>query len=178
MKSIMEEASTISRAIDQAWNRAGRPSEFNIKILETPERNIFGLTIKSAKIAFFFDEKKLLTDTSPAPIKRLQQKEATVTKERRAPEKNFSKRSRWSDEMISTAIEWIKSVLQIIGLPNITFRTSTTQNGLTFHFKNSLTGNESKDRLLFSSFAYLILSTLRQKYKKAFKNLKVILITE
>lgn len=57
MKSIMEEASTISKAIENAWNRAGQPQEFSVKILEHPKTTFFGLkTEKSAKIAFFFNE--------------------------------------------------------------------------------------------------------------------------
>lgn len=57
MKSIMEEASSITKAIESAWNRAGKPQEFTIKVLEHPETNFFGLkTVKSAKIAIFFNE--------------------------------------------------------------------------------------------------------------------------
>ncbi len=53
----MEEASTISKAIENAWNRAGQPQEFTVKILEHPKTTFFGLkTEKSAKIAFFFNE--------------------------------------------------------------------------------------------------------------------------
>lgn len=53
----MEEASTISKAIENAWNRAGQPQEFTVKILEHPKTAFFGLkTEKSAKIAFFFNE--------------------------------------------------------------------------------------------------------------------------
>jgi hypothetical protein len=57
MKSIMEEASSIVKAIEAAWNRAGKPTEFSIKVLEYPESSLFGLkTVKSAKIAFYFNE--------------------------------------------------------------------------------------------------------------------------
>lgn len=53
----MEEASSISKAIENAWNRAGQPQEFSVKILEHPKTTFFGLkTSKSAKIAFFFNE--------------------------------------------------------------------------------------------------------------------------
>lgn len=58
MKSIMEESSTVAKAIDTAWNRAGKPSEFTIKVLELPESGFLGLTTtKSAKIGLFFTEK-------------------------------------------------------------------------------------------------------------------------
>lgn len=57
MKSIMEEASTITKAINQAWERAGQPQEFSVKILEHPQTSFFGFkTAKSAKIALFFAE--------------------------------------------------------------------------------------------------------------------------
>lgn len=57
MKSIMEEASTITKAIENAWNRAGQPQEFTVKILELPKTSFFGLkTSKSAKIALIFNE--------------------------------------------------------------------------------------------------------------------------
>lgn len=57
MKSLMEEASSISKAIENAWNRAGNPQEFSVKILELPKTSFFGLkTAKSAKVALFFNE--------------------------------------------------------------------------------------------------------------------------
>ncbi len=181
MKSIMEEASSISKAIEQAWHRAGNPAEFSIKVLETPERNLFGLTVKSAKIALFFDEQKTAAqftssiEKTPKP-RRIEPKQPEE-KQPAAPTKQL-RRSRWNDEMIEIAVNWVKGTLQIMGLPNIQFTTSTSTNGLTFHFKTSVTGNEAKNRLLFSSFANLILTTLRHKYRRAFINLKVILITE
>ena len=57
MKSIMEQASSITKAIEKAWNRAGNPEEFSIKIFQTEERNFFGMTTKPAKIGIFFTEK-------------------------------------------------------------------------------------------------------------------------
>ena len=66
MKSVMEEASTIVKAIESAWERAGKPQEFSIKILEHPETGFLGLkTVKSAKIALFFNE-----NVKPEPVVR------------------------------------------------------------------------------------------------------------
>lgn len=56
MKSIVEEASSICKAIEQAWKRAGQPVDFSIRIHELPQRNIFGFTSKPAKIAFIYQE--------------------------------------------------------------------------------------------------------------------------
>lgn len=80
MKSIIEEASSIAKAIDQAWQRAGKPQGFTIKVFEEPVRNMFGLTVRSAKIALFFDEKSILAQvegkkTQPEPKQRPVQQE-------------------------------------------------------------------------------------------------------
>ncbi len=193
MKSIMEEASSVSKAIDQAWNRAGKPAEFTIKVLETPERNIFGLTVKSAKIALFFDEQKIVTKfVKPVEKAPLPQKNEPTPPPApvpvAAPYQNQKRKeaapalgmqpSQWNEEMIQFTKDWIQHVFQLMGMPQIDFTTSTSSNGLMFRFKNSIMGNEFKDRLLFSSFAHLILTMLRQKYKKAFKHLKIILLTD
>lgn len=57
MKSLVEEASSITKAIEKAWTRAGMPLEFSVKIFETPEAGFLGLTTKkSAKVGIFFEE--------------------------------------------------------------------------------------------------------------------------
>lgn len=184
MKSIMEEASSISKAIEQAWNRAGKPAEFTIKILETPERNMFGLTTKSAKIALFFDEQKMVARfTRPLekvvlPPKQEPQAPQLLRPKETPPAIPSVQQSQWNEQMIQFTKDWIHQVFQIMGIPPIDYTTSTSVNGLTFRFKHSVMGNEFKDRLLFSSFAHLILTMLRQKYKRPFKNLKIILLIE
>jgi len=55
MKSVMHEASSIAKAIEQAWVKAGQPQEFSVKILEEPQKNFLGFTTRSAKVALFFD---------------------------------------------------------------------------------------------------------------------------
>ena len=54
MKSIIAEASSIAKAIESAWIRAEKPQEFSVKIFEEPEKNLFGMVTKSAKIALVF----------------------------------------------------------------------------------------------------------------------------
>lgn len=55
MKSVIHEASSIIKAIDQAWEKAGKPTDFSVKILEEAQKNFLGFTKRSAKIALFFD---------------------------------------------------------------------------------------------------------------------------
>lgn len=56
MKSIVQEASSIKKAVEQAWESAGKPKQFSVKILELPQKNFFGFTTRSAKIALLFNE--------------------------------------------------------------------------------------------------------------------------
>ena len=56
MKSIVEEASSIAKAIQNGWIRAGKPQEFTVRIFEEPEKNFFGFIKKPAKIGIFYKE--------------------------------------------------------------------------------------------------------------------------
>lgn len=54
MKSVIQEASSVFKAIQLGWEKAGKPAEFTVKILEKEERNFIGLTTKQAKVSLFF----------------------------------------------------------------------------------------------------------------------------
>src|SRR5262245_20283351 len=60
MKSIIEQASSIVKAIEKAWNQAEQPKEFSIKIFEKEEKNFFGMTTKQAKIGIIFGDKLII----------------------------------------------------------------------------------------------------------------------
>jgi predicted RNA-binding protein Jag len=64
MKSIIEEASSILKAIEKAWSRAGSPREFSVKIFEDSQKSFFGLTTKQAKVGVFFEIEPLPTDNA------------------------------------------------------------------------------------------------------------------
>ena len=59
MKSIIEEASSIVKAIEKGWASAGKPTEFTVKVLEQPTYNFLGFNTKPAKISFFFDDRTI-----------------------------------------------------------------------------------------------------------------------
>lgn len=56
MKSLIEEASTIGKAIEKAWERAGQPQSFSVKVCENPEYGFLGMTKKYGKVVIFFDD--------------------------------------------------------------------------------------------------------------------------
>ena len=74
MRSLVQEAANIQKAIEQAWNKAGNPTEFQVKILEEPERNFFGMVTRSAKVAIIFEEKQPQRDKKKQADKHKKQK--------------------------------------------------------------------------------------------------------
>ena len=62
-----------------------------------------------------------------------------------------------------------------MGLPNMQFTVTVSGNLAKFQFASFVTGKESSDRMLFSSFAHLMMNSLRQKYKKSLHHMKVVL---
>ena len=56
MISIIHEASSVAKAIEQVWIKAGKPQDFSVKVFEESEKNFFGFTTRKAKIAIFFKD--------------------------------------------------------------------------------------------------------------------------
>lgn len=94
MKSIVQEASSIAKAIEQGWMKAGQPQEFSIRILEEPQRNFLGLTTRSAKIAIFFSDKTIPQRGTEAPRHVKPQPQQTRPQRQEAPREHVAKEQR------------------------------------------------------------------------------------
>ncbi len=202
MKSIMEEASSVAKAIENGWARAGKPQEFTVKVFEEAQTSFFGLfTSKPAKIGLFFQEsivtqpmrhqkdrasqnvsKKYTTNTqtNTQPARPAQQRQPIAQQARpeRAPKPELSTASTttpWSPELIEAAQEWTKDSLHLMNLSSISFDTQADRYALKFTFSKPLVEISEKEKMLFRSWAYLIMQALRQKFKRPLKGLKVIL---
>jgi predicted RNA-binding protein Jag len=73
MKSIMQAASSVIKAIEKGWEAAGKPKQFTITVFEEPKKNFIGMTVQSAKVGIFFDEQKVSNEKEtfkPAPVKK------------------------------------------------------------------------------------------------------------
>ena len=66
MKSVLEEGTSVPKAIEKAWVSAGRPEEFTIKVFETDQRNFFGFLKKAAVVTILFDPRKTPQGTKEA----------------------------------------------------------------------------------------------------------------
>lgn len=223
MKSIMQEASSVAKAIEQGWIKAGKPQEFSIKVFEEAQKNFLGLTTKSAKIALLFNEssvqnaekshgrtsrpqaqprartenpiqeKKLdrprpaqptarPTTTERRPLERrpLNSAEAPKTEQKprqRVAESDHSRTATWADDMKNEAQTWMQNSLNLLGLGHVQFTATTHQNVLSFEYSAPLVTNNERQRHLFRSFAFLIMQTLRQQFKRSCRNLRITFST-
>lgn len=99
MKSVMQEGSSVMKAIEQGWTKAGQPKEFSVKILEEPQKNFIGITIRSAKIALFFDERLDQKLANKQPVKQAATPHAPrPEKPAREPRKNQAEPASFNQE--------------------------------------------------------------------------------
>lgn len=203
MKSIVEEASSLAKAIEKGWIRAGKPQEFTVKVFEEAQKNFFGFTTKSAKVGIFFEDRPQQKQKERQPQQQQQQKkqpqqaqqprqertdkntqqprqdrapqqqkQQTVQPQQAAPKKDATP---WTNDLVQAAHEWASDSLALLGQSEIRVSTEVNSFALKLNFSKPVAETPEKEKMLFKSWAYLIMQTLRQKYKRPLKGLKVIL---
>jgi predicted RNA-binding protein Jag len=70
MNSIMQEAPSLAKAIEQAWIKAGKPQKFSIRVFEDAEKNFLGFSKKPAKIALLFEKDDIAHKPEPEARKK------------------------------------------------------------------------------------------------------------
>jgi predicted RNA-binding protein Jag len=198
MKSIVEEASSVAKAIEKGWIQAGKPQEFSVKVFETEQKNFLGMTTKSAKIAIYYTDKNSTRHEyqekrnvyAPQPKKYEQKPSRPTTAPRvnnfdnslnntkNTPPVERQERTTkdvWSDEMTTTAQQWLEDTLRLMNLSDRSFTVEAKNYYLKFNFNTPLLEDAERERLLFRSLAHLIMQTLRNKFKKGFRGFKIIL---
>ena len=64
MKSMLHEASTIFKAIEEAWNESGKPTEFTINIIEAGEKGFLLFNNRPSIVSISYDQKNQLSTPS------------------------------------------------------------------------------------------------------------------
>lgn len=192
MKSIVEEASSIEKAITSAWDRAGKPKKFTITIFQEPEKNFFGMTKAPAKIGFMFEERapksqkpsthrpQQKTDIKHAPqvkqAHKKEQKQAVPQQQHHAQDRDQKNINRfWSQEMVDAARNWLAQALELIDKKSVSFSAKPSRYHLKIQFSEPLSADEKKQKNMFRSLAHLVMQAQRAQFKKALKHHKVIL---
>lgn len=214
MKSIMEEASSVIKAIEKGWIQAGKPQEFTIKVFEEATKNFIGITTKPAKVAIFFQERTASYTNAATNKQQVRQKPFAQRidkqddyKHSASPKKQFTQtkqpakaphaaplhtekpmresqvnaasadkeRETWTPEMVRSTQDWMQGLLSSLNKQHLTFSTEVKNYYLKINVAAPVVENSEQEKMLFRNCAYLIMQSLRNKFKKSFRGFKIIL---
>ena len=205
MKSIIQEASSIAKAVELAWIKAGKPQQFSIKIFQESEKNFLGMTSKPAKIAFIFndvpdstskvikkhaDQLKQPRTSHPQPkeFKKQERERGERTQESSiAPKTSTSSKesetatkvsSLWTTEHRDFVQTWLQDILRSLGYQHVKFSLDTQKQLLKIHFSAPLINDAAKEKHLFRNIAFLMLQSLRREFKRPLRHARVVLLSD
>lgn len=198
MKSIVQEGSTVAKAVEKALQIAGNPREFTVKVLEDAQKNFFGMTTRSAKISLLFELEGQIIPKTEKKVEyhqpRIEKAEKSHKTIEQKPQQQHLRQPRltqtrplktkpegqafWSEEMIAAVKDWLTSTISKMDHAPINFETNANRYYLRVTFTQPLHQNEEKERQIFRSFSYLILQSLRTKLQRPLRGFKIVLTRE
>lgn len=197
MKSIIEEASSIAKAVERGWEKAGKPKEFTVKIFEEAQKNFFGFTKQSAKVGIFFQE---LADKPQDQVKPYQNKPAqrrplaahnetaekaqhpqqarksAVVEKKEAPVASETAEVlvvEWTPVMVETASNWLKGMLESIDKGSVGIVCEVHGATLQFFIQEQIVADPQQEKHLFINFSTLIIQAIKRKTRKSLKGYRV-----
>ncbi len=184
MKSILQQDSSVLKAIEKAWNSCGCPAEFSICILSTEEKNFFGIVKKPAVISFSFlpekRTKKILSDQKKgfdykgkkidlSNAKNIKTKKESYIKDRDKKELDPSFHVFWKKEYVDFVEESLKDIFRIIGFDS-DFSFTVDNKMLNLFIDKKVLGDFEDEKMFFISMSNLLIQFLRKKFKKKFSS--------
>jgi predicted RNA-binding protein Jag len=205
MKSIMEEASSIMKAIEKGWQTAGKPKEFTVKIFEEPQKNFIGMTVKPAKVALIFSEAPLQQEKGrkgkPTEAREERQRPqerrerpqrqpkepitATPKEEIKRPEKKAEPTQTAAERLEKLGPVWTDDMIdatqnwlkEMLDIIDIKkpFTASAERFHLKIQFSEPVHQDPKREKQFFSSISHLLLTMLKRQYKRPLKGYKIVL---
>ncbi len=196
MKSILQESSSIAKAVEKAWQHAGMPAEFSVKVLDKGEKNFLGFSKKPAIISFSYpapEERKQDTHRREGEKARVQrpafqaknkevasQVKAENSKPKsRVQEPSFQENqevvSEWSTEIVQELVEKAKYLLKEMWEKQVEVEHELRGDELNISYKHPLGQHpeEEQAKILHASMSYILFQHLKRKHKKQFKGLRL-----
>ncbi len=165
MKSIIEQASSIGKAVEKAWERAEYPQEFSVKIFQEAERGFLGFTSKPAKVGIFFQEviQSKKTVTKKQVIK-------TESNKKPSPKKSITPK-----DLENTARPWIIQAMKFMNITNVPLNVKTQRNHLIITFEKPVFDNQLREKKLFAGLSQLLIVMLRNQLHSDLRDTKIII---
>jgi len=194
MKSILQEAASVERAIDKAWNEAGKPKEFTIKVHDEGERNFLGMSRRLAVISILFVPRRdrkfsqnSRSDRSRDNVRSRQPRRRQGLdsggrdgRSGRSCGNNFResrgidvRSGEWRADWERFVVNNMRDLVKLMGVA-VPFDVSKNKSVLTIMFKEAVLGNEEEQRMLFASLSYLSIQFLKRYYKNRFVGYRII----
>lgn len=198
MKSIIEEASSIAKAIENGWLKAGKPQDFSVKVFEEPEKNFFGLTKRSAKIGIFYNDQQSKSEApkqkQPSAVFKtgnasLKPKAEQATKQpmptlkekviKQPAEVSSVDKSPhhdnviWTPEMITNVKNWLQNVLDIMQ-NDASFTIAAERFHLKVRFNQHFFEEKEREKQFFSGLSILLFQVLKTTYRRPLKGFKIL----
>jgi len=214
MRSILQEAPSIPKAIEKAWNEAGNPEEFTIKVLDAGEKNFLGFSRRPAIVSIVFEQRKAGKYIKPTKEKEYEEQPRYAHRGRY--ERGYEQRSgdyrersynrsegrgyrhqgynnynnggseryeradsdreyydaTWTSESVDDVRSWLKELNTIMNVTTA-FTARAENHLLRIEFEKPIFDMPSEERMLFSSFAYVLMQFLKRKHKKKFKGCRL-----
>ncbi len=213
MRSILQEASCIPKAVEKAWNDAGRPEEFSIRVFDFGEKNFLGFSKRLAVVSIIFDPRKSTQKVQNEGAKferedrgddqrqsyydkrrsdryngggrqgggyRRPSDRRPYSSEKRYDDSRYDRGNEdnrrngyqdgalWNDEAVEDVRGWLKEIITIMNI-GIPFTAYADNHLLRIEFEKPACEIPSDERMLFSSFAYILMQFLKRKHKRKFK---------
>jgi predicted RNA-binding protein Jag len=92
MKSILQEASSVAKAIDKAWHAVGMPEEFTIKVFEIEKKNFFGFVKSPAVVSIIYDPRKVFKGSKERDSKPSQHQQEASTSYHKKEEYSYKQK--------------------------------------------------------------------------------------
>ncbi len=205
MKSVLQEASSVTKAIEKAWHAAGEPEEFTVKVFETEKRNFFGFLKKAAVVSVLFDPRKTkegakeAREAKPARKPRREQRDrkevaprgqrqehrdkpTAAPREERAPVEapEAEKQPRPARETgwsPELIAEMTGELKELCKRLSIDEPSKITARGSTLRvdFAQPVIEEVEYERMLFSSFAHLLFQFIKREHRSKFRGLRIAL---
>jgi len=196
MKSVFQEDSSVVKAIEKAWNVAGRPKDFTVKIIDFGKKGILGFAKKPAIISVTYSPKKQTVQPEIKEFKKdqvvergqrrrvppvqIRKREEIKTEEKRRIVKNQKKETHptklfaWSDELLKDISGWLKELFDIVRIKS-QFDLKINKKILNVSLAKSILRTKEEEKAFFIGVSYVLMQFLKKKYKKKFDGFHVII---
>lgn len=128
------------------------------------------------------DQKQQAPRPKPKPKPRQgaqdrQQERTNQTRPQARPQEKPQERIFWPEPLVESVTKWLKELTTKLSITT-TFKAKTNRKALTITFDENVLEAQDAERLLFSSFSYLLMQFLKKEHKKKFQGYQLIITSQ